>query len=597
VIWVWPSVETEHIYDLRVDRGIFFHAHAYLVNRRKLRCNIEYSFELMYNSPMARTAMWATEDEFSALLRAEGWPDSFDDDMDFAPESEPPADAALPGDVVSGADADTMIRTVDLEDRLELIVHNLEEVDRNIASFHARRSELLALAYDWAEVAVDVTVCVGDPEPYRRELSHRTVTAEIACALRIPEQTIAAQVNRAVELRTLPNTLAALRAGAISLRHTDAIVDNCLSLPSDARAEFEAALLPVATEMTASKLKRKARILRERMHPDSIEERATAARRDRRVEFEPARDGMSWVHHYLPAEDGLQIYEAASSRAAAALGENEPRTMAQLRSDFLTQLILDADGMDGAGQADRTSQADRPVAGSKTSTGSGRSRSRRVRPTVHVTVPVLTLLGVGDEPAMLEGYGPIDADTARTLASQAPSFTRILTHPVTGTVLDIDRNPFRVPADLRRWLQVRDETCRFPGCNKRAVHSDLDHTHARMDGGKTCAVNLEHLCRRHHVMKHKCGWKVTQLPGGTLNWVSPTGRVYRTAPAVIIGPAPSPESMSTPVPAAVQKLVAPGQGVQGPGVPEATSPLPTALKPVAEHAVDHAAPADDVAPF
>lgn len=104
-----------------------------------------------------------------------------------------------------------------------------------------------------------------------------------------------------------------------------------------------------------------------------------------------------------------------------------------------------------------------------------------------------------------------------------------------------------------------------------------------MDDGKTCAVNLEHLCRRHHVMKHKCDWTVTQLPGGMLNWVSPTGRIYRTAPAVIIGPAPSPESMSIHVPPAVQKLVTPGRGVQGSGVPEATSPRQAALKPAAEH--------------
>jgi hypothetical protein len=53
---------------------------------------------------------------------------------------------------------------------------------------------------------------------------------------------------------------------------------------------------------------------------------------------------------------------------------------------------------------------------------------------VLVTVPVLTLLGHTDEPAELDGYGPIDADTARRLAAHAPSFQRILTHPETGAL-------------------------------------------------------------------------------------------------------------------------------------------------------------------
>ncbi|TAM70474.1 MAG: HNH endonuclease [Microbacteriaceae bacterium] len=505
---------------------------------------------------MTEATTQTVDTEFAVLLRAEGWPSGIEvggievggigaDDFGIDdPFPEPPADFALPGPVVSGGDADRMIRTVDLEDRLELIVHDLEDVDQRIAALQARRSELLALADDWAELAVDVMVCPGDPEDYRREMCHRSVTAEIACALRIPEQTIAAQIDSAVALRSFPNTLAALWAGRISLRHADVIVDNCESLPSQSRAELEAALLPIAADTTAARLKRKARVLRERMHPDSMAKRKAAARLDRRLEFQPDRDGMAWLNHYLPAGDALQIYEATSSLASEAVTARDPRTMAQLRSDILTGLILDGDhahyacaaGEPGAADeaADRATEA---IKGN----GNARSRSLRARPTVHVTVPVLTLLGASDEPAMLDGYGPIDPEAARALAAQAPSFTRILTHPVTGTVLDIDRTRYCVPADLRRWLQVRDETCRFPGCNRRAGHSDLDHTKAWNDGGTTCALNLEHLCRRHHVMKHKCSWKVTRAPDGCLDWVSPTGRTYRTAPAVVIGPAPAPE--------------------------------------------------------
>ena len=83
-------------------------------------------------------------------------------------------------------------------------------------------------------------------------------------------------------------------------------------------------------------------------------------------------------------------------------------------------------------------------------------------------MPVLTLLGQADEPATLDGYGPIDLETARRLAGGAKSWVRILTHPVTGTVLDVDRKTYRVPKALRRWLGVREPVCPFPGCIRSA---------------------------------------------------------------------------------------------------------------------------------
>ncbi|WP_156891304.1 HNH endonuclease signature motif containing protein, partial [Agromyces subbeticus] len=132
----------------------------------------------------------------------------------------------------------------------------------------------------------------------------------------------------------------------------------------------------------------------------------------------------------------------------------------------------------------------------------------------------------------LDGYGPIDPDTARRLAANAPSFVRLLTHPITGTVLDLDRTNYRPPADLKRWLQVRDGTCRFPDCNRNATRSDLDHNrdwHA--DTGPTNHDNLAHLCPLHHHLKHETSWTLRHLPGATLEWTSPTGRIHRTQPA------------------------------------------------------------------
>ena len=140
--------------------------------------------------------------------------------------------------------------------------------------------------------------------------------------------------------------------------------------------------------------------------------------------------------------------------------------------------------------------------------------------------------------AELAGYGPIPVSVAERIAAGAGSWSRVLTHPVTGTVLDHDRTTYAVPADLKRRLRARDGTCRFPGCRRRAERCDLDHTVAWVEGGPTAADNLAHLCRHHHVLKHRDGplgrWRVRhrrrESPEGVLEWTSPAGRVHVTYP-------------------------------------------------------------------
>ena len=142
-----------------------------------------------------------------------------------------------------------------------------------------------------------------------------------------------------------------------------------------------------------------------------------------------------------------------------------------------------------------------------------------------VLVPMLTLLGKSEMPASLEGYGPIDAETARRLAGDATSIYRILTDPVTGAILDIDQPTKHIPDGLRRMRQLIDQTCTFPGCGKRAANCDLDHTIDRQFGGRTTLMNLSHLCRNHHRDKHNTKWMITQDATGRIEWRSPTGFV------------------------------------------------------------------------
>jgi hypothetical protein len=153
-----------------------------------------------------------------------------------------------------------------------------------------------------------------------------------------------------------------------------------------------------------------------------------------------------------------------------------------------------------------------------------------IRAQVLVTVPVFSLLGVTDEPAMLDGYGPIPASMARDLvADGAESFHRVLVDPRDGAPLEIGRTSYRLTKAMRAWLRMRDGKCPFPGCSNHSLDNEADHLLAWANGGTTGISNLGQPCPKHHKLRHTTGWTPTpatknQPPG----WTSPTGRYYAT---------------------------------------------------------------------
>ncbi|WP_407710384.1 DUF222 domain-containing protein [Arthrobacter nitrophenolicus] len=150
------------------------------------------------------------------------------------------------------------------------------------------------------------------------------------------------------------------------------------------------------------------------------------------------------------------------------------------------------------------------------------------RTDVLVTVPVFALLGMTDEPATLDGYGPIPASMARKLlADGAESFTRVLIDPRDGAPLEIGRTSYRLTKAMRQALALRDGKCTFPGCNNNALDNEADHLRAWQHGGTTGISNLAQLCPKHHRLKHNSGWTPTQATKNEPpSWTSPTGRTY-----------------------------------------------------------------------
>lgn len=354
-------------------------------------------------------------------------------------------------------------------------IDDIADVEAGFGAWSAQRAIAIDHAREVSEASSDQTTAE------KRDLTRRVFVTEVACALHMAERTVLNLVEESRFLvHTLPATLASLGEGRISYRHARILVDQCAGLSDENRAELEALMLPVAERTTPGQFDRKVRKARERLDAESIKERHERSQADRAIFFEPAQDGMAYVTAYLPAADGAAIYNRVTTMAMNLQSAADARTLPQLQADVFRDLVLAA------------------------SSGSG---AAGIKPDICLMVPVLSLLGHNDEPATLEGYGPIDIDTAKQLVGKAKSFVRILTHPETGAILSVGHTRYKAPADLQMVLRIRDETCRFPGCNRLAIHSDLDHTDDWHYGGLTQYDNLEHLCPKHHAIKHEGGWR------------------------------------------------------------------------------------------
>ncbi|WP_026877425.1 HNH endonuclease signature motif containing protein [Jiangella gansuensis] len=141
---------------------------------------------------------------------------------------------------------------------------------------------------------------------------------------------------------------------------------------------------------------------------------------------------------------------------------------------------------------------------------------------VQVTFAFGSLAGLSDEPAHLDGYGPIPAHIGRHLAA-AGIWQWVGTDPASGRYLDHGHTRYRPTQALIDHVILRDRTCRTPGCHHPATRCDIDHVVAHAAGGPTTACNCQPLCRTHHLLKHRGRWRVQQQPDGTTVWTSPTG--------------------------------------------------------------------------
>lgn len=126
------------------------------------------------------------------------------------------------------------------------------------------------------------------------------------------------------------------------------------------------------------------------------------------------------------------------------------------------------------------------------------------------------------------GGGPVSAGTAASTPCDGVMH-RVVVDP-DGAILDYGRATRTISAAIWSALVVRDEGCRFPGCDRPAKWSEAHHVVWFSVGGETSLDNLILLCSRHHHLIHRPGWETKLKPDGTFEVTDPSGEVRSTFP-------------------------------------------------------------------
>ena len=322
------------------------------------------------------------------------------------------------------------------------------------------------------------------------------------------------RVRVARALGQLPLLSAALARGELSYSKVRA-------LTRVATPETEARLLAVGRAGATMHVER---IVRAWRRVDRLAEAREARRqhRNRALSVYPDEDGMVVVRGRLTPEVGalLQraleaagevLYQRDRQAPPATDPSAEPPSPAQRRADALGLLAETA----------LHHELDPGAPG------------ERYQVVVHVDAATLA------DPAqpgqsVLEEAGHVSAETSRRLACDASRV--VMRHDADGQIVEIGARTRAIPPALRRALQQRDRSCRFPACHVRLGQGH--HVRHWAEGGPTTLSNLILLCRRHHRAVHEEGYQVTRGPKGELQFRRPDGRLLEAVPPA---PPPPPE--------------------------------------------------------
>jgi hypothetical protein len=294
---------------------------------------------------------------------------------------------------------------------------------------------------------------------------------EVAAAFGWSVSYAQSRIALAVALTTrFPATLAVLRAGEIQEFAARRTVE-AVEVLSDAEvARVEAAIAAQAAGLSGRQLSYRLRRAVLAADPGAAVRRAAAQSAARRVSSEHLEDGAAVLSFHGDVERVDLARDRVRAIARQIKSAGDDRTLDQIMADVGLDCLA-SKGFENA------------------------------KVHVYLTLPASTVLGAGDKPGYLAGYGWLPAQRALVLAAQEDAmWQRVLTDPLTGHAVDVGRRRYSPPAALRDHVRAVYPTCTGPGCVRPAHLCDLDHVTA-FPAGATDRVNVRPACRSHHRVK------------------------------------------------------------------------------------------------
>jgi Domain of unknown function (DUF222) len=335
------------------------------------------------------------------------------------------------------------------------------------------------------------------------------VAAEIAAVQNISHARAVGQVQFACNLwHRLPTVAKVFASGLIDFRLVCTIINRTENVDDAVMADLDEAIARHCVKwmkLSGPKLKDRVDQWVAKFDPAGV--RVPPQVNDNRyIDIDPAAAGMADVRGSLRAADGAALDKALDALAATVC-DNDPRTKQQRRSDAAGALARRE-----ATLACQCRTADCPAA---------TERAAADAAVIHLLAEQATVEGTSDAPGYLPGFGILPAESVQQLASTATL------KPVRLPAGPPDPG-YRPSAITREFVEWRDLTCRWPGCDKPVANCDIDHT-VPYPAGLTHASDLKHYCRIHHLIKtFHAGWTEQQLPDGTVILTAPTGHTYVT---------------------------------------------------------------------
>jgi len=307
----------------------------------------------------------------------------------------------------------------------------------------------------------------------------------------------------------LPHTLAALQAGWITEWRAQFVARETAWLSAEHRRQVDTELAPQLESLGDRAVEATAKKLAYRLDPHGYLARISNAENERRVSLRPAPDTMAVLTGLLPVAQGVSVLASLRARADSLRSHGDQRSRGQIMADTLVERVT------------------------------GQTTADAVPVEVRLVMTDQTLLNHGntpDEPAHLDGYGPLPADLARRLARTAATnaglwLRRLYTHPHTGALVAMESRRRRFAGELADVLIVRDQTCRTPWCGAPIKHND--HVKPVEDGGPTSEANGQGHCEACNYAKQAAGWHTHTSGGGAghqIETTTPTGHHYTSRP-------------------------------------------------------------------